>query len=454
MDGGMTDPCAAGAKHVRIRIGPLAPDDPSVPSVCGNGVVEGPELCDDGNLVDGDGCAANCESVDPQYSCAKAGACVFYAVCGNATIEANEGCDDGNQVSGDGCSPACVVERDWVCGPMGCQRSVRCGDGVLSVGEQCEPRPDLIGCGDDCKVTPGWHCPTGHDCWPTCGDGLVVDREQCDDGNLVAHDGCSSGCQVEAGWVCADDACLQTICGDGSVEGDEACDTAGIGGLGCTDGCQLQPVCSAEPLQCEELCGDALINGDEQCDDGNTSMGDGCADCMVEQGFQCDVVVDVRVDDVLLQVNPMPTTSKCHPVCGDGIVTGSEACEPEVSALCAADCSLLSRCGDGIIDDDEECDNGMNLDAYYASLSSCAPGCSYPPFCGDGIVDGEMEQCDLTSEFNQGYYGGCDRQCQLTGRCGDGVVQACELEECDDGNRENGDGCDVACMREVNVSVK
>ncbi|MBK9034658.1 MAG: DUF4215 domain-containing protein [Myxococcales bacterium] len=33
--------------------GPLVP-------VCGNGTMEGAETCDDGNLVDGDGCAADC----------------------------------------------------------------------------------------------------------------------------------------------------------------------------------------------------------------------------------------------------------------------------------------------------------------------------------------------------------------------------------------------------------
>ncbi len=32
-----------------------------VPAVCGNGVIEGTEQCDDGNVVDGDGCSAICE---------------------------------------------------------------------------------------------------------------------------------------------------------------------------------------------------------------------------------------------------------------------------------------------------------------------------------------------------------------------------------------------------------
>jgi cysteine-rich repeat protein len=29
-------------------------------SVCGNGFVLTPEICDDGNKIDGDGCSSNC----------------------------------------------------------------------------------------------------------------------------------------------------------------------------------------------------------------------------------------------------------------------------------------------------------------------------------------------------------------------------------------------------------
>jgi cysteine-rich repeat protein len=36
---------------------------PTTP-VCGNGVIEGNEICDDGNRRDGDGCSANCDSVE------------------------------------------------------------------------------------------------------------------------------------------------------------------------------------------------------------------------------------------------------------------------------------------------------------------------------------------------------------------------------------------------------
>ena len=38
------------------------------PSVCGNGALEPGEECDDGNLINGDGCNSNC-SVEANYRC-------------------------------------------------------------------------------------------------------------------------------------------------------------------------------------------------------------------------------------------------------------------------------------------------------------------------------------------------------------------------------------------------
>ena len=69
-----------------------------VPAVCGNGVVEGGEECDDGNLVDGDGCDASC-SLDGVTSDG----------CGNGIVEGSEECDDGNATPGDGCEPECTL---------------------------------------------------------------------------------------------------------------------------------------------------------------------------------------------------------------------------------------------------------------------------------------------------------------------------------------------------------
>ncbi len=68
-----------------------------------NGVVDPGEGCDDGNLVEGDGCCNDCTDI----SCAPAG-----GQCGDVIVQSRspepwEQCDDGNSTPGDGCEPLC-----------------------------------------------------------------------------------------------------------------------------------------------------------------------------------------------------------------------------------------------------------------------------------------------------------------------------------------------------------
>jgi cysteine-rich repeat protein len=60
--------------------------------VCADGVVDPGETCDDGNLVDGDGCDSNCTMTG----------------CGNGVVTAGEACDDGDLDSRDECD-ACGI---------------------------------------------------------------------------------------------------------------------------------------------------------------------------------------------------------------------------------------------------------------------------------------------------------------------------------------------------------
>lgn len=63
--------------------------------ICGDGVQQSGEACDDNNTANGDGCSASCQ-IEPE--------------CGNGTVEPGEACDDGNLIAGDGCSPTCTSE--------------------------------------------------------------------------------------------------------------------------------------------------------------------------------------------------------------------------------------------------------------------------------------------------------------------------------------------------------
>jgi cysteine-rich repeat protein len=87
-------------------------------SRCGNGIIEVPEQCDDGNLVSGDGCDANCTPTG----------------CGNRILTAGEQCDDGNLVSGDCCSPTCQLEPPGAACDDGdaCTQADACAAGVCA----------------------------------------------------------------------------------------------------------------------------------------------------------------------------------------------------------------------------------------------------------------------------------------------------------------------------------
>ncbi len=66
------------------------------------------------------------------------------------------------------------------------------------------------------------------------------------------------------------------------------------------------------------------------------------------------------------------------------------------------------------------------------------------PICGNGITEPPLEQCD---DNNAQDGDGCDSQCQLEDKCGNGSIDA--GEQCDDGNKLNGDGCNSWCQTEI-----
>ena len=99
-----------------------------VPVVCGNGIRQTGEACDDGNRTSGDGCSAICTIEVP--------------VCGNGIRQTGEACDDGNRTAGDGCSASCQIEV-----PV-------CGNGIREFGEGCDDGNvlDGDGCSASCVV--------------------------------------------------------------------------------------------------------------------------------------------------------------------------------------------------------------------------------------------------------------------------------------------------------------
>lgn len=127
---------------------------------CGNGIVEGDEICDDGPAA-----TSQCDDDCTVPACGD----------NNINASANETCDDGNDLPGDTCSMSCIdTEIQDVALGMGhtCVRfasgAVRCwgqnGNGQLQLGHRMSvpltlPAPDLdTGVFPTIQITVGgWH---------------------------------------------------------------------------------------------------------------------------------------------------------------------------------------------------------------------------------------------------------------------------------------------------------
>jgi fibro-slime domain-containing protein len=140
--------------------------------VCGDGIVAGNEVCDDGKNDGSYGsCTSDCSAFGPR--------------CGDGKVDMPyEQCDDGVNLTTYGTNgmPAC--------GP-GCKFVGYCGDKKVDslFGEQCDDGVNMGGYG---LCAPG--CVLG----PRCGDGVIqTPQEDCDDGNTVSGDGCSAICKRE-----------------------------------------------------------------------------------------------------------------------------------------------------------------------------------------------------------------------------------------------------------------
>ncbi len=391
--------------------------------VCGNGEIDQGELCDDGNLLDGDGCSAAC--ID-EGCIAETGDYPDVALC-----------DDGRACTRDRCdtvSHACVHEHlcdDLVdctvdsCVDDACRNvpsDAACSDGNPCTEDVCVAR---VGCANPDNTDP-------------CDDGLFCTVDDvCDAGVCTGTPrNCADGvsCTID---TCDDEAdrCVHaaedSLCDDGApCNGLETCDAAGD----CQEGA---------PVDCSPL--------DTACRTGACDAATGeCLGLAVREGQSCD--------DGLFCTNPdVCRSGQCtgNPrSCADGVDCTLDTCDEG-----AGTCRNMLR--DAFCDDGLACNGPERCDATQGCLdgapvecgfldSACSEG-SCDPTSGNCRVDAirQGESCDdgeVCTEADVCQDGLCvGREIPDCGICGNGRLD--EGETCDDGDAEFafGEACSSLC---------
>jgi cysteine-rich repeat protein len=223
-------------------------------------------------------------------------------VCGDGVVDAGEACDDGNTTNGDGCT-ACVVDAGYRCAgaPSTCA--------LIPQGDTCATAIPVSASGtftgnyDNCAND---YEPQGPDCagYVEAGPDVVYAVTLGAGQELIATltPGASQDVALYAVTDCADVTNSCVAGADSGSSGDPesfkyVATTAET--LYLMVDAHSTTVSGAYSLDVQiktPVCGDGVIDANEACDDGNTTASDGCTACAVDGAYRCSGEPSVCVE--------------------------------------------------------------------------------------------------------------------------------------------------------------
>lgn len=388
---------------------------------------------------------------------------VSTAVCGNGVAELPEECDDGNATNGDGCSADCTLERGGVvndcpgqpfhlAGLPGLDRKISFAGNTKTQGANTQSSPGCF----------YWGGPNVVYAVKSDIDGSA--RAQLHAGytkaNLHARSDCGDsnyqvGCTqrenpgaVEIEFPVRQDEWFYLLV-DGHRDG--STDYGGPYSLDVT----VSPA----------SCGNGVLDGGEQCDDGNTTSGDGCSStCRIEPlpaAATCPghtLALTPKGDHYTATI-ASSTVGQSSAFGGCGLSTSSTP--PDLVYAVTAPI-------DGLLEANVK--GPFNSTVYVRSACSDAASvldCSYKanattnPFILEGLGS-VPKTARVAVRANETYYvvvdGATSNGAHMSGAfkldvkvtpaiCGNGVIEG--AEECDDGGTDDDDGCSSTCELET-----
>ncbi len=389
-------------------------------------------------------------------------------VCGNGILDGTEECDDGNAQSGDGCTAECKLEPvpseanncpgvplQLAAGPAGSYTGVFTSS-TSPMANSFKPKKAQGGCSAVASNT-------AKDAVFTITspiDGYATATVSGTFGTiLLARDGCDADAAAYEDLACSD-----SVKGNGPetisfpvhanarvyliVDGESA-NSEGLFELGVT----VTP----------SVCGNDVIEGGEQCDDANTANGDGCSStCQLEPVTGNDTCSDGLANPI--QLTPQPNGSHTAT-----ITSGTtNLANNQAFGLCS------SSGPDAIYTVKAPMDSVLSLEVPVAGFNvtlgvrtSCPASSSANNTdvrgCANATSEDGGESLAVGVEKDKLYYIFVDGAASnekgaftlhvdvRASGCGDNLLSG--NEQCDDGNNVSGDGCSPTCTLEALAGI-